>query len=100
MIFLNAIFRAKPGKGDAMQAALDEMTTHVTQNEPGTAGFYVCRDDDDPLRFITYERFVDRAALDRHNNSAYRDKWVERYGALFDGELVRYIGRETAAKHS
>lgn len=100
MIFLNAIFRAKPGTGDAMQAALDEMTAYVIQNEPGTTGFYVCRDGEDPLRFITYERFVDRAALDAHNSSAYRDQWVERFGALFDGDLVRYIGRETAAKHS
>ncbi|MSO69209.1 MAG: antibiotic biosynthesis monooxygenase [Alphaproteobacteria bacterium] len=100
MIFLNAIFRAKPGKGDALQAALGEMTAHVIQNEPGTAGFYVCRDGEDPSRFITYERFVDRAALEAHNTSAYRDQWVALYGALIDGDLVRYIGHETAAKHS
>ncbi len=100
MIVLNAIFRAKAGKGDAMQAALDEMTAHVIQNERGTIGFYVCRDGDDPLRFITYERFADRAALDAHNSSAFRDQWIARYGALFEGELVRYVGRETAAKHS
>lgn len=100
MIVLTAILRAKSGKGDAMQAALDEMTAHVLANEPGTLGFYVCRDDDDPLRFITYERFRDRGALDAHNTSTYRDDWIARFGALLDGELVRYIGRETAAKHS
>ena len=38
MIVLSAIFRAKPGKGDAMQTALDEMTAHVIQNERGTVG--------------------------------------------------------------
>ncbi len=100
MIVLTAILRAQPGKGDAMQAALDEMTAYVIQNERGTIGFYVCRDGDDPLRFITYERFADRAALDAHNTSAYRDTWIARYGALLDGDLVLYIGRETAAKHS
>ena len=100
MIVLNAIFRAKPGQGEAMQAALDEMTAHVIRNEPGTLGFYVCRDGEDPLRFITYERFADRAAMDAHNGSAYRDGWVRRHGALFDGELTIYSGRETAAKHS
>jgi quinol monooxygenase YgiN len=100
MIVLTAIFRAKPGQGDALQAALDEMTAYVVANEPGTLGFYVCRDGDDPLRFITYERFRDPEALEAHNTSSYRDNWVARFGVLFDGELVRYIGRETAAKHS
>jgi len=99
MIALTAIFRAKPGQGEAMQKALDEMTAHVSASEPGTLGFYVCRDGDDPLRFITYERFKDRAALDLHNTSSYRDSWIARHGALFDGELVLHIGTETAAKH-
>lgn len=99
MIALTAIFRAKPGEGDAMQKALDEMTDYVTRSEPGTLGFYVCRDGDDALRFITYERFVDRAALDAHNTSKYRDGWIARFGALFDGGLTLHIGAETAAKH-
>ncbi|MBM3483448.1 MAG: antibiotic biosynthesis monooxygenase [Alphaproteobacteria bacterium] len=99
MIALTAIFRAKPGQGDAMQKALDEMTAYVTLNEPGTFGFYVVRDGDDPLRFITYERFKDRAAMDAHNTSKYRDEWVARFGALFDGALKIHTGAETAAKH-
>ena len=99
MIALMALFRAQPGQGDAMAAALAEMTRYVAASEPGTRGFYVCRDESDPLGFITYERFTDQAALETHNSSAYRDRWIAQYGALFDGALVRHSGPEIACKH-
>lgn len=99
MIALNAILRAKAGQADAMRAALDEMTAYVTRDEPGTVGFYVGQDREDPCMFVTYERFQDEAAMDSHNTSAYRDSWVAKYGDLFDGDIVRYICSECAVKH-
>jgi quinol monooxygenase YgiN len=97
MIALTAVFRARAGEGEALARALAEITDHVGANEPGTLGFYVVRDQEEPLRFITYERFRDHAALEAHNGSAYRDRWIARYGALIDGGLTRYVGVETAA---
>ncbi len=96
LIALNAIFRAKAGSGDAMAAALEEMARHVEASEPGTISFFVARDREDPLRFITYERFSDIPAMDAHNTSDYRDAWIARHGDLFEGDLVRYICDETS----
>lgn len=100
MLTLNAILRAKPGAGDALANALAEMTRHVSENEPGTVSFFVARSAEDPLVFVTYERFRDRAAMEAHNTSQYRDSWIENYGGFFDGDIVRYIGDEVAAKQT
>jgi len=99
MIALTAILRSKAGQADALCAALAEMTDYIERDEPGTVGFYVSQALDDPNQFVTYERFRDEAAMETHNNSAYRDSWVAKYGDLFDGELTIYICRERAAKH-
>lgn len=100
MLTLNAILRAKLGAADALAGALAEMTRYVSENEPGTISFFVGRDVDNPDTFVTYERFADRAAMEAHNTSSYRDEWVDKYGGLLDGDIVRYICDEVAAKES
>ena len=98
MITLNAILRAKPGCADELERALVEIGDYVARHEPGTAGFYVGRDSEDPLNFNTYERFVDRQAMDAHNESAYRAEWGAKYGALLDGGVTHYICEEIFSK--
>ena len=98
MITLNAILRAKPGQADKLVRALHEIGDYVEANEPGTVSFYVGHDMEDPLVFNTYERFVDREAMDAHNSSGYRDEWGAKYGALFEGEITRYICKEIFSK--
>jgi len=94
MITLNAILRAKPGCAEKLHQALVEIGDYVSRNEPGTVGFYVGRDTEDPLNFNTYERFADQEAMDSHNGSAYRAEWGAKYGDLFDGDITRYICQE------
>ena len=98
MITLNAILTAKPGCAEKLEQALAEIGEYVSRNEPGTVGFYVGRDRKDPLRFNTYERFVDHQAMDAHNQSAYRVEWGAKHGALFDGDVTRYICEEFFSK--
>jgi len=98
MITLNAILRAKSGQADVLARALREIGEYVEANEPGTLGFYIGRSTDDPLVFNTYERFADREAMDVHNGSDYRKEWGAQYGALFDGDLTRYICEEIFSK--
>ena len=98
MIPLNAILRAKPGQADVLARALMEIGQYVEAKEPGTLGFYIGRNTDDPLVFNTYERFVDHEAMDAHNESAYREKWGAKYGALFEGDIKRYICEEIFSK--
>ena len=98
MITLNAILRAKPGQADALARALSEIGDYVEAYEPGTVSFYVGRDTEDTLIFNTYERFVDREAMDAHNESTYREEWGAKYAALFDGDATRYICEEIFSK--
>ena len=98
MITLNAILKAKPGCAEKLAQALAEIGEYVSRNEPGTVGFFVGRDTEDPLQFNTYERFVDRHAMDAHNESAYRVEWGDKYAALFDGSVTRYICEEVFSK--
>ena len=98
MITLNAILKAKPGCEETLLKALVEIGDYVSHNEPGTVGFFIGRDTENPLIFNTYERFVDSAAMDAHNGSLYRGEWGEKYGELFDGETTRYICAEIFSK--
>jgi len=69
MLTITAVIRAKQGHEDALQEALLDVARYVRANEPDTLGFFVSRDAADPTVFTTYERFTDRAAMDRHNGS-------------------------------
>jgi len=82
MITLTAVIRVKPGQEAAMRAALLEVAAYVAANEPGTVGYFVSQSGDRPELFTTYERFADRAALDRHNGSAAVAKAIARLPEL------------------
>ena len=70
MITITALLRAKPGHEATLQATLLDVAAYAAANEPGTVGYFVCRSEQDPALFTTYERFADRTAMERHNNSA------------------------------
>ena len=77
MISISAILRVKPGQEATMREALLEMIESVKRDEPGTVGYYISQSIDEPQVFTTYERFVDRAAMERHNNSAAVAKVIQ-----------------------
>src|SRR5690242_13649091 len=66
MLTITAVIRARKGHEGALQQALLDVARHVRANEPDTVGFFISRDATDPTVFTTYERFTDRAAMDRH----------------------------------
>ena len=98
MITLNAHLKSKIGCESELLQALQEIGQYVSQSEPGTVGFYVGQDTEDPTHFNTYERFVDEDAMNLHNNSEYRIRWGEKYGHLIVGDLQRYICKEVFSK--
>jgi quinol monooxygenase YgiN len=69
MLTITAVIRVKKGNEAAMRQALLDVAGHVRANEPTTIGFHISQDTSDPCLFTTYERFIDQAAMDRHNNS-------------------------------
>ena len=69
MLTITAVIRAKKGHEDTVRRALLEVAENVRSNEPNTIGFFVSQDQTNPSVFTTYERFLDQAAMDAHNNS-------------------------------
>ena len=66
MLTITAVIRARKGEERALRDALLEVADNVCANEPETVGFFISQDLEDPCVFTTYERFTDRAAMDRH----------------------------------
>ena len=97
MITLTAVIRVKPGQQAAMRAALLEVAGYVAANEPGTVSYFVSQSADRPELFTTYERFTDRAAMDRHNNSPAVARFVAATKEILAEPFAVHIGTELSA---
>lgn len=98
MLTITAIIRAKKGHEAAMRDALLEVAKNVRANEPGTIGFYVSQHATDASVFTTYERFTDRAAMDRHNGSDVVAKFFSIAKPILDGTVTLVTSEEIFAK--
>jgi|SRR5947207_897523 quinol monooxygenase YgiN len=98
MLAITAIIRAKEGCETAMREALLEVVRSVRAHEPATVGYYISQDATDPCVFTTYERYVDRAAMDRHNNSEAIVRFFSIAKPMIDGEVTLVTGTELSAK--
>ncbi|MGY3603112.1 putative quinol monooxygenase [Bradyrhizobium sp. Leo121] len=99
MLTITAIIRAKKGHEAVMRQALLEVAASVRANETTTVGYYISQDTIDPCVFTTYERYVDRAAMDMHNNS---DAVLRFFGVakpIIDGEVTLVTGTEISRKN-
>ena len=97
MLTITAVIRVKPGQEAAMRAALLDVAAFVAANEPGTVGYYISQSADRPELFTTYERFADRAAMDRHNNSPAVAKFVAIAKDMLAEPFAVHIGTEQSA---
>ena len=100
MLTITAIIRVKQGCEAAMLEALLDVVSSVRANEPGTIGYYVSQDATDPRVFTTYERYLDRPAMDRHNNSDAVARFFDIAKPLIDGDVTLVTGTERSAKSS
>lgn len=98
MMTLTTIIRAQPGHADTVKNALLAVIESVRRDEPDTVNYYVNQSPDDPNLFITFERFRDQAALDRHNNSPAVAKFVEVAGPALADKVIIHTCNELAAK--
>ena len=97
MISITAVLRVKPGHEATMRDALLEMMESVKLEE-GTIGYFISQSIEDPQVFTTYERFSDRAAMDRHNNSAAVAKVMRIAEPILADKIVLYSSNELATK--
>jgi quinol monooxygenase YgiN len=98
MLTITAVIRAKKGQEDTMRRALLAVADNVRLNEPSTIGFFVSQDPADPCVFTTYERFLDQAAMDAHNNSEVVARFFGIAKPILDGEVVLVTASELSAK--
>lgn len=98
MLTITAIIRTKKGHEATMRQALLDVAENVRANEPTTTGFYVSQDLEDPRVFTTYERFVDQAAMDRHNNSQAVARFFSIAKPILDGDVILVTSAEISMK--
>jgi quinol monooxygenase YgiN len=98
MLTITAVIRVKHGHGETMRRALLAVAENVRVNEPETIGFFVSQDPEDPCVFTTYERFVDQAAMDTHNNSEAVARFFGIAKPILDGDVVLVTAAEISAK--
>jgi quinol monooxygenase YgiN len=98
MLTITAVIRVKKGHEATMRRALLEVADNVRINEPNTIGFFVSQDQDDPGVFTTYERFVDQAAMDAHNNSEVVARFFGIAKPILDGDVILVTSSEISAK--
>ena len=77
MNVLVARYYLKAGRGDEVEAALQEMAALVKQQEPDCVLYEVNRSQDDPDEFLLYERYRNTAALEAHRETAHFKTIVE-----------------------
>lgn len=95
---ISAIIRVKAGQETTMREALMAVASHVAMNEPETLGFFISQSEDDPCLFTTYERFTDRAAMDRHNGSDAVGVFFSIASPILDGPVTLVTAIEASAK--
>lgn len=97
MITITAVIKAKRGHEITMRDALIAVAENVAANEPDTIGFFISQSEEDPCVFTTYERFVDKAAMDRHNSSAVVATFFGIAKPILDGEVTLVTSKEVSA---
>jgi quinol monooxygenase YgiN len=98
MLAITAIIRAKKGHESTMQQALLEVAEHVRAKEPDTISYFISQDTTDLHLFTTYERYVDRNAMDQHNNSEAVARFFAAAKPILDGDVTLVIATEIMAK--
>jgi quinol monooxygenase YgiN len=98
MLTITAVIRVKKGHEETMRRALLEVAENVRVNEPGTVGFFISQEQENPSVFTTYERFVDEAAMDAHNNSQVVARFFGIAKPILDGDVILVTSTEISAK--
>src|SRR5471030_3201921 len=76
-----AAFQAKPGKENELRAALIGLVA-PTRNETGCLNYDLHASPEDPAKFLFYENWTSKAALDAHLQSAHIKALLPRVDEL------------------
>jgi quinol monooxygenase YgiN len=64
------------GKEETLLGLMQELTANVLENEPGCAQFLYVQAQDEPLKYIVIEQYVDQNAVDLHHRTPYLQAFI------------------------
>lgn len=82
-----ARLRIKPGTEAEFRSAISDMIA-IERENPGCLGYEVFHLDD-PLEYVFFESYVDRAADDAHRENPITKPIIDRMVACVDGNFSR-----------
>lgn len=96
MIILVAALSAKPGKESELEAVLTAIIPKV-EAEEGTLQYVLHRSANDPGKFLFYEKYADKAALDFHGSTPYLKELFKCTAELLSEKPTISLYEEIAA---
>ncbi|MDQ6648317.1 MAG: antibiotic biosynthesis monooxygenase [Pseudomonadota bacterium] len=89
-LYVVAILTAKPGKADDLRALLLPAVEAFRQ-EDGCSAYALHEDTERPGRFVSYEVWRDRGALDQHMTSPTMREATQKLKDLLEKEMEQYL---------
>lgn len=84
MLTVVAVLKAKAGREKEMEEAMMKIVPLVAQEE-GTLAYALHRAKKDPTKFVFYEKYKDKEALNAHSSTPYFLELFGSIGPLLDG---------------
>jgi len=84
MLVVAATLKAAQGKGDELEKEFRKLIPEV-HKEPGTLTYIVHRALDDADKFLVYERYENKEALDYHTSTPHFKEFFKTAGSLAEG---------------
>lgn len=75
MVFV-AILKVKKEMVEQFERAQKELSELTHAHEPDTLVYDLVRQQDDPLTYVCYARFTDKAAFEHHMQTDFHDRLV------------------------
>lgn len=88
MFAVTVVFEVKNEAIEAFRAAVLQQANNSLTREEGCRRFDVCFDDARPERIFLYEVYDDRAAFDRHRQTAHFENFNAVAAPLVTGKTV------------
>jgi quinol monooxygenase YgiN len=85
-IVIMAPLRTNPGKGAELEKLFKGLIPMVSK-EKGTLEYHLYKQEDDPDKFIVFEKYVDKEALKFHSSTDYFKEFGKKMTPLLVGTV-------------
>ena len=85
-IVIMAPLRTNPGKGAELEKLFKGLQPMVKM-EKGTLEYHLYKQEDDPDRFVVFEKYVDKDALIFHSSTDYFKEFGKKMAPLLVGAV-------------